>query len=231
MKICTKCKENKELSEFCKRFDRPSGYRSDCRKCCTIKQKLKYASFNNEEKALISKKEKDKRNTKTDLEKEVIKVKRTIKDANRTKEEKALIVKRQRAWISNLTIEETIARRNKNNERHRERCKRDINYRLAHILRGRLSKAIKNNQKTGSAVDDLGCSIEEFKSYIEKQFEPWMNWDNWGVYNPNRKTWHIDHINALANVNLSDINELRKACHYANLRPLLALDNIKKSNK
>jgi len=33
MKICTVCKQEKELSEFNARPDKPSGYRSECKKC------------------------------------------------------------------------------------------------------------------------------------------------------------------------------------------------------
>jgi hypothetical protein len=92
-----------------------------------------------------------------------------------------------------------------------------------------LNHQVKDNQKSGSAVNDLGCSIEEFKRYIEGQFEPWMNWDNWAVYTPDRKTWNIDHINALVNFNLENREELLVACHFSNMRPLLAIDNIKKN--
>lgn len=100
----------------------------------------------------------------------------------------------------------------------------DINFKLAVILRSRLFSAIKNNQKKGSAVDDLGCSIEELKKYLESQFTEGMNWDNQGE-------WHIDHIEALANFDLTSIDELKKACHYSNLQPLWAKDNISKGNR
>ena len=48
------------------------------------------------------------------------------------------------------------------------------------VLRGRLSSAIKNNQKAGSAVSDLGCTIDELKSQLESQFTEGMSWDNHG---------------------------------------------------
>lgn len=41
----------------------------------------------------------------------------------------------------------------------------------------------------------------------------------------------IDHHLALANFDLTSPEELKKACHYTNLKPMWAKDNIKKSNK
>ncbi len=42
-----------------------------------------------------------------------------------------------------------------------------LNRKNAINLRGRLSQAIRNNYKSGSAVRDLGCSIEQLKSHLE----------------------------------------------------------------
>jgi hypothetical protein len=93
-------------------------------------------------------------------------------------------------------------------------------------LRNRLNKAINGNYKTGSAVKDLGCSIEDFKLYMESQFQPGMSWDNHTV-----NGWHIDHIIPLSKFDLTDHEKLKKACHYSNLRPLWAKDNLSKSDK
>ena len=109
---------------------------------------------------------------------------------------------------------------------HRNKYSNDINFQLSDVLRSRLRKALKNNAKSGSAVRDLGCSISELKKYLESQFQEGMSWDNYG-----RDGWHIDHIEPLAAFDLEDKEELKKACHYTNLQPLWAEDNLKKSNK
>jgi hypothetical protein len=106
------------------------------------------------------------------------------------------------------------------------RKKVDIGFRFSLNLRGRLKQAFKNNYKGGSAVRDLGCSIEELKQHLEFKFQPGMSWDNYGIYG-----WHIDHIVPLSNFDLSDPEQLKKACHYTNLQPLWAKDNLKKGNR
>lgn len=106
------------------------------------------------------------------------------------------------------------------------RKKEDVNFKLTLSLRTRLNSAIKGNYKTGSAVSDLGCTIEELKVYLESQFQEGMSWDNW-----NKTGWHIDHIIPLASFDLTIESELKRAVHYTNLQPLWAIDNLKKGIK
>jgi hypothetical protein len=113
-----------------------------------------------------------------------------------------------------------------NHKYAKKRRQVDTNYRLTIILRQRIGKAIKNGYKEGSAVRDLGCSIEEFKVYLEGKFLEGMTWDNYG-----RNGWHIDHIIPLSKFDLTDHDEFKKAVNYSNLQPLWAIDNIKKGNK
>ena len=116
--------------------------------------------------------------------------------------------------------------KDKLNSYSRNKRKTDIQYKLRHNLRTRLGDAIRCNQKVGSAVKDLGCTIEELKSYLESKFQPGMTWNNWTV-----DGWHIDHIKPLASFDLTDRNQLLEACHYTNLQPMWAKDNLIKSDK
>lgn len=102
----------------------------------------------------------------------------------------------------------------------------DLNYNLKHKLRSRLRSALKREYRSGLAIECLGCSIEEFKIYLESKFEEGMTWSNNTKYG-----WHIDHIQPLDGFDLTDQDQLKKACHYTNLQPLWAEDNLSKGNK
>ena len=108
----------------------------------------------------------------------------------------------------------------------------NINYKIKKILRNRLHDALKNSYKCGSAVRDLGCSINELKQYLEKMFYnnprtgESMSWENYGFYG-----WHIDHIVPLSSFNLTDREQFLKAVHYTNLQPLWMKENLSKGDK
>ena len=122
---------------------------------------------------------------------------------------------------------------NKRNRESYHRCKDHVlaqmkiyhsllNVRMARNLRRRLHHALKGEYKAGSAVRDLGCSIDQLKRHLEEQFSLGMNWDNWGV---GSGKWNIDHIKPLSSFNLSDNGCVVRACNYKNLRPLWSEDN------
>lgn len=106
----------------------------------------------------------------------------------------------------------------------KNRRKTDPKFLLKRRLRARLYSALKSKQwsKTNSFVDYIGCSQEELKQHIEKQFTFGMSWDNAGE-------WHIDHITPLSSAETEE--QMYKLCHYTNLQPMWALDNIKKGDK
>lgn len=111
-----------------------------------------------------------------------------------------------------------------NSSYKKNRISKDPKYKLTRLLRSRLNGAIKKGYKSGSAVKDLGCSIEFLKQYLESKFQPGMSWGNQG-------DWHIDHIIPLSNFELTNKEELLKACNYTNLQPLWAIDNLKKGHR
>lgn len=115
---------------------------------------------------------------------------------------------------------------NQYNSIYRKKKKQeDFNFRLRCALRSRLSNAIRTH-KTGSAITDLGCSLDELRNYLESKFQKDMTWKNYGKHG-----WHIDHIKPLSSFDLSDRSQLAQACHYTNLQPLWAIDNLRKGTK
>jgi hypothetical protein len=100
------------------------------------------------------------------------------------------------------------------------------NYYLSCRLRSRLTDALKNtgHRKVSGTMILLGCSLPQFKAYLESKFLAGMSWDN-------RKDWHIDHVKPCSSFDLSRPDEQRKCFHFSNMQPLWAKDNLHKSNR
>jgi len=93
-------------------------------------------------------------------------------------------------------------------------------------LRSRISSSMKNSirDKSKKSIDILGCSFEELKVYLESKFEPWMNWENRGLYNGELNYgWDIDHI--VPSSSAKSEEELMRLNHYTNLQPLCSKVN------
>jgi hypothetical protein len=98
----------------------------------------------------------------------------------------------------------------------------DLEYRLKSRLRSRISTVLKtqNAHKDNHTLELLGCTLNELKLHLEKQFVDGMNWNNYG-----RNGWHIDHIIPCTYFDLAKI-ERRSICfNYRNLQPLWESDN------
>jgi hypothetical protein len=105
-----------------------------------------------------------------------------------------------------------------------EKVKSDPIQYLKILMRRRIRGILqsKNLNKKLPSKDIVGCEYNELKLYLESKFIDGMNWENQG-------SWHIDHIIPLSSAQTEE--EIYKLCHYTNLQPLWALDNIRKSNK
>ena len=121
----------------------------------------------------------------------------------------------QRRWQS----------RNRERVRKAERDKRrrDAQFRISTLVRVNTSNILNGTTKTGKWVALLGCSPEEFRGHLERQFTDGMTWATRG-----RRGWHLDHIKPLSSFDLTDDRQLREACHYTNVQPLWWRDNMQK---
>jgi transposase-like protein len=90
-------------------------------------------------------------------------------------------------------------------KRGRENYKNNPEVTLKRLLRSRFYDALKHNRKNSSILDHLGCSIKEYKLYLEQMFLEPMNWDNHG------DIWEIDHIDPVSKGG---------SWHYTNTQPL-----------
>lgn len=115
------------------------------------------------------------------------------------------------------------------NKGHRNVCQRsrrktDTNFRLTQNLRTRIVKVLKGINKSASTMELVGCTIDEFKSHLQEQFQPGMTWENYGK-------WHIDHIMPCASFDLANPEQQRQCFHHTNMQPLWAEDNLAKGDR
>jgi hypothetical protein len=108
---------------------------------------------------------------------------------------------------------------------NKKRLLTDDNFRMQCRLRKRLYMAARNHWKAGSAVHDLGCTIEELWAHLEFQFQPGMNRANWGT------AWEIDHFYPLTAADLGDRVQFLAVNNWRNLRPMTPAENDSKDNK
>jgi len=114
----------------------------------------------------------------------------------------------------------------RNNNYYKKRRKEDSIFRFKINIRSKISKSIKKIQsnKYDKTEEILGCTYIEFREYLEKKFECWMNWENRGLYNgTNNYGWDIDHIIPLSTANT--LLELLPLLHYSNCQPLCSYIN------
>lgn len=93
---------------------------------------------------------------------------------------------------------------------------------LKKITTDRVRRALGKN-KLKKTLEYVGCTTEQLKEHIEKQFKEGMTWENKG-------DWHIDHIIPITYDNPT-LDEVIKRLHYTNLQPLWATENIAKGNR
>jgi hypothetical protein len=203
MKICTSCKNQKDLSDFRFRKDR-CAYISTCKQC--EKEQNKIYKFLNKEKNSQSRKIYYINNK----EKENLSNKKWIEDN-----------KEKRNTYKTLY--------NKN------RLKTDPLFKIRQSVSRVIYNYLSSNKNNKSCLNYLPYTIQELKQHLESQFEFWMNWNNWGIYNSkiwndndfSTWTWQIDHIipqSDLPYESMEDDN-FKKCWSLKNLRPYSAKQN------
>ena len=193
MKKCTKCKVDKEITEFFKDKQKKNGIYPSCKECNEEYRKEHHKEYY-KDKIKEHKKEYYKENKDKIIERQ----------KEYDKENKDKINKRQKEYIKSRRLSDSL-------------------FRMKCNLRSRTSKAFKYKgySKNTKTQEMLGVDWETAKKHIERQFTKGMNWSNQG-------DWHIDHIIPLSSANTEE--RLKKLCHYTNLQPLWAVDNLIKSD-
>ena len=207
-KICSSCKLPKSLNEFHKYKNSKDGYTHRCKECVSRKKKLPTDSKICTE-CKISKGlhefniRRSGRLGKSSICKSCFSIKlKNYKIKNKEKYRKYANDYKKKTKASNPLFKLVC----------NMRC------RIYDFLNGR--KIQKNN--TSFVI--IGCTPQELKLHLENQFKPGMSWENYSY-----EIWHVDHIIPLCSAKNED--EIYKLCHYTNLQPMWAKDNMKKGSK
>lgn len=128
--------------------------------------------------------------------------------------------------------------KDKINKYYRDRRKNDPEYNIRRIVSSSIYEMLKsqNSFKSDSIVKYLSYSIKDLKEYLESQFEPWMTWQNHGMYNTktwndndtSTWTWQIDHITPQATLPYTSMEDenFKKCWSLDNLRPYSSKQNL-----
>lgn len=204
MKRCSKCNEVKPVTEFGKLSKAKDGLRYHCKEC-----RNKYYQKN--QKYIIKRSKIYYEENKG----RISEITKAYKEENKEWYREY----HQKYYIENI---EDIKERVKQN--HYQRMEEDIGYKLLQRCRARLYKAIKENNKSASTRELIGCTTDKLKEHLESQFTEGMSWENYGE-------WHIDHIKPCSMFDFTKEEHQRECFNYTNLQPLWAKDNMKKSDK
>lgn len=239
MKICNKCKIEKDLSLFRKDKTKKCGLYHTCKVC---EKQYRETQKSNQKQYQIAY-QKQYRETHKVKQKEYQKGYQTANESFRIKKKlyrlknKERIAFMNKAWKLKNPDKVKVTKRkqyelNKTKIReyqkayNKKRRSFDTLFRLKANIRTLISNSFRKTLlgKKSTTNQIIGCSFDEFKSYLEAKFEPWMNWNNYGKYNgaPNYG-WDIDHLISLSTAKTED--DIIRLNHYLNLQPLCSYIN------
>lgn len=209
MKICSTCKENLPTSSFSKKSQNKDGLSGICRSCISILSRKKYER----DREKLKQKSKENRMKNPNYNKEYY-----CKNLDYFKTYNDNTAEKRKQWQKDNM--------NRIQETRRIRWEKNPELKLKARLRSYYWFHLKKSKtgKTNSSIKLLGCSIQDFKSYLENKFQIGMSWDNHGE-------WHLDHIKPCASFDISDPVQLGECFHYTNFQPLWAKDNLQKGKK
>ena len=211
----------------------------------TEEQRIKYREYNRiwREKNREKKKEYSRKTYQKNREKileqsklyrEKNAEKRRESSRNRYQQKKEMLLEQCRLYRENNPKKrrEILKKSNLKNihkKREWERNYRKTNplYRLRKNLSNSIILSLKkgNYTKKSGTKEIIGLEFQSLKEYIEGLWEPWMSWDNYGLYKIDTFNygWDIDHIIPTSTAKTEE--EVLKLNHYTNLKPLCSKVN------
>jgi hypothetical protein len=228
-KICTKCKQDKGLSEFNKCSRVKDGRKAECRDCQKEGKRI-YDDLhpNHDHEYYI--KNKDRITTRNQ---EYVEEHR--EQSNQTKynyvkrHPQERLEQGRRSYHKNKHKRKIYIDNNRErfNKERREYMASHPQARIAHNLRSRVGAVINGRSKGGRLYLLVGCDMNFLKGYLESFWTEGMDWGNYGR---GIGKWSLDHTIPLETFDLTDEEEQKKAFHYTNLRPMWYPENASKGS-
>ena len=234
-KICRKCKQEKPLCDFSKNIAKKDKLQSICKACDVIKSR-EYKEKDRKKHTMIQKRSYEKNKEKYLKKGKEYYKKNKDKIINNTKNYYLnnidKIKLRKKAYLEinrerNKSKSKEYSKKNRKILSEKEKIRRNTDpvFRTIKNVINRINGYLSRNhfKKNSKSFDLIGCSPDFLKNHIESQFTDGMSWDLMG-----RKI-HIDHIIPLSSAKNEE--DAKKLCHYTNLRPLWAEENLIKADK
>ncbi len=188
-----------------------------------IKKRIK--KYRQENSKIISERNKKYRETNKNIISQKRKLNKTkIKEYNKKyyQKNKEFLILKSSNYAKNhrKNINKRLSIYNKN------KIKTDDLYKIKKNIRSLVSNSISGfgKKKNTKTAEILGCSFEEFKTYLESKFESWMSWDNYGKYNGQLNFgWDLDHIIPISSAKTEEA--VISLNHYTNFQPLCSYIN------
>lgn len=219
MKTCFKCKQEKTRESFHKNACRKDGLNTQCKDCykkynLINSDKIKQYQKSYRQKNTLKMKEYNKEYSKEYRKLNLNKIKEKNREYYKSNIDK--YKKNSKKWHE--------TNKSKVNAKFKIRVNCDPLFKLRKNVRALIHHSFKRNKtknfkKQLKTEQLLGCTIAELYNYLASKFTEGMTFENHGQ-------WHIDHVIPLASA--TSQSEIEKLCHYTNLQPLWAKDNLSK---
>lgn len=210
VKICSSCKEWKDLSSFYRCDTHPDGLQYACKDCQKASTRERHAQ-NPEKRA------EQYQNWLS-------------QNAERKRLKRAEYNRANAAKNAAYMVEYRKKNREKYNASMVRQRRENIALRITNNLQCRIWSALNRPTakgiKAARTMELIGCSLEALRLHLESKFLPGMTWENHG-----KKGWHIDHERPCASFDLTDPAQQRACFHFTNLQPLWWMDNHKKGSR
>lgn len=158
------------------------------------------------------------------------KLEKSQRDKEYREENKQKLSNKKKVYY--LANKDQFIERNVRNEKKKRAT--DPIFKLRKAVSAGIKKAISKQGK--SFTKYLPYSVQDLKEHLEKQFEPWMNWSNQGVYkvkewddnDSSTWKWNLDHIIPHSTFKYTSMEdqEFKNCWALTNLRPYSAKQNV-----